>query len=106
MSFLGFLIAFGHLLASARIIVVDDAMYEKFGTTSVIPNRPSTLAQEPRQRKLRGSKVNDIVLGRLKDGQAHKTDLQAALASANKAPGSLSTALSSLQKSGQVRRLG
>ena len=75
--------------------------------SEVKPLKPRDLASAPpHQRKLRGSKVNNAILGKLREGRAHSADLRTALADAGLAPGSLSTGLALLQKAGQIKRLG
>ena len=57
-------------------------------------------------RAKRVSKVNSAILAAMKDGPASVPALKAALQEAHMSPGSLSTGLSQLQKSGEVKRVG
>jgi hypothetical protein len=61
---------------------------------------------KPRGRKSSGSTVNTTVLAAMEFGPASILALKQALADAGKAPGSLSTALAALQKSGAIERAG
>ena len=56
------------------------------------------------RRGPRTSKVNDAIVAALKDGARQPNDLKEALQKAGLSPGSLSTGLAALQKSGQVNR--
>jgi predicted Rossmann fold nucleotide-binding protein DprA/Smf involved in DNA uptake len=62
------------------------------------------LVRGPRKRG--GSKVNDTVLAAMANGATSTAILKQALTDAGNAPGSLSTALAQLQKSGKVERVG
>jgi hypothetical protein len=58
----------------------------------------------PKPRAVRGSKVNDAILGALADGPQSAKTLKAALEKAGLAGGSLSTGLALLQKAHRVER--
>ena len=55
-------------------------------------------------RSKRKSKVVDTILSTLKEGPTHSAELRSALASRGMSESSLSTGLSILQKSGQIKR--
>ena len=60
----------------------------------------------PKVRQLRGSKVNDTILAALHNSTLTVKQLKEALEQADLSPGSLSTGISMLQKSGQIERVG
>lgn len=68
------------------------------------PSRPSPLERKP--RKMRGSKVNQAILAEMVGGPASIPALKHALERAGMAPGSLSTGIAALTKSGQIERVG
>ena len=60
----------------------------------------------PKARQLRGSKVNDTILAALHNSTLTVKQLKEALEQADLSPGSLSTGIAMLQKSGQIERVG
>jgi predicted Rossmann fold nucleotide-binding protein DprA/Smf involved in DNA uptake len=67
---------------------------------------PSNEAKPVRTRAKRVSKVNTAIENALQSGPKSARDLKQALEEAHLSPGSVSTGLAQLQKSGQVERLG
>lgn len=64
-------------------------------------------APEPQKaRQARGSKVNDAILAALENEPMPIKQLKEALESAGLSPGSLSTGIAALTKSGQIERVG
>ena len=63
-------------------------------------------AAAPKARQLRGSKVNDTILAALHNSTLTVKQLKEALEQADLSPGSLSTGIAVLQKSGQIERVG
>ena len=64
-------------------------------------------AEERRKvRQPRGSKVNDTILAALHNSTLTVRQLKEALEQADLSPGSLSTGIAMLQKSGQIERVG
>jgi predicted Rossmann fold nucleotide-binding protein DprA/Smf involved in DNA uptake len=71
----------------------------------------ATTPEAPRPRKgarnrVRGSKVNAVILEALSNASKTVKELKEALEAANLSPGSLSTGLAMLQRSGEVERVG
>lgn len=69
-------------------------------------NTPLAVRMPHKTRAVRGSKVNDAILGALADGPQSAKTLKAALEKAGLAGGSLSTGLALLQKAHRVERVG
>jgi predicted Rossmann fold nucleotide-binding protein DprA/Smf involved in DNA uptake len=69
-------------------------------------NEPPRAAPVARTRAKRVSKVNTAIENALQSGPKSARDLKQALEEAHLSPGSVSTGLAQLQKSGQVERLG
>lgn len=67
-----------------------------------IYNDPVILPKKTRRN--RGSKVLDVVLNRLNQGEAQSSDMRHALEVEGLSPNSLSTALAVLQKDGRIKR--
>jgi predicted Rossmann fold nucleotide-binding protein DprA/Smf involved in DNA uptake len=61
---------------------------------------------EPNRRGPRGSKVNNTILDALQSSTLTVRQLKEALEHAGMSPGSLSTGIASLTKSGQIERVG
>jgi predicted Rossmann fold nucleotide-binding protein DprA/Smf involved in DNA uptake len=70
------------------------------------PPRAAPVAAPVRTRAKRVSKVNTAIENALQSGPKSARDLKQALEEAHLSPGSVSTGLAQLQKSGQVERLG
>jgi predicted Rossmann fold nucleotide-binding protein DprA/Smf involved in DNA uptake len=70
------------------------------------PPRAAPAAAPVRTRAKRVSKVNTAIENALQSGPKSARDLKQALEEAHLSPGSVSTGLAQLQKSGQVERLG
>jgi predicted Rossmann fold nucleotide-binding protein DprA/Smf involved in DNA uptake len=62
--------------------------------------------REPNRRGPRGSKVNNTILEALQNSTLTVRQLKEALEHAGMSPGSLSTGIAALTKSGQIERVG
>jgi predicted Rossmann fold nucleotide-binding protein DprA/Smf involved in DNA uptake len=89
----------GPLVPSVVIKVVGSAEANE-------PPRAAPVAAPVRTRAKRVSKVNTAIENALQSGPKSARDLKQALEDAHLSPGSVSTGLAQLQKSGQVERLG
>jgi predicted Rossmann fold nucleotide-binding protein DprA/Smf involved in DNA uptake len=67
---------------------------------------PEWHEKAPKARNLRGSKVNNTILDALQNSTLTVRQLKEALEHAGMSPGSLSTGIASLTKSGQIERVG
>ena len=78
-------------------VIPDTELNDAVGTST--PVRPAEIV-----RRKRGSRVVDVVLDRLKQGEAQSSDMRHALEVSGLSPNSLSTALAILQKDGRIKR--
>jgi predicted Rossmann fold nucleotide-binding protein DprA/Smf involved in DNA uptake len=87
------------------IDLIDSGQAANASITPVPEENPISKSAPARgTRALRGSKVNDTVRAALADGPRTVKQLKTALEEGGFAPGSLSTALMALQKSGEIGR--
>lgn len=91
-------------VAGTMQVIVSKIVRETGDATPSL--RPRRRHGPPQPKRVRSSKVNDTILATLgEQGEASAKDLKDALERANLSPGSLSTGLAALQKSGQIERV-
>jgi predicted Rossmann fold nucleotide-binding protein DprA/Smf involved in DNA uptake len=69
------------------------------------PLEEQAISEPPYKLRTRSSKVNDTIIASLQTGPLSAKQLKQGLEDAGLAPGSLSTGLAALQKSGQIARV-
>jgi hypothetical protein len=102
-SFIEMIEKVGPVAGTMQVIVSKIVRETGDATPSLRPRREHG---PPQPKRVRSSKVNDTILATLgEQGEASAKDLKDALERANLSPGSLSTGLAALQKSGQIERV-
>ena len=99
----------GPLVDRVVISVTQDTSASQADLASGQPEyvrKPVRKGIVPKARKLRGSKVNSTILEAMEGGPKTVKELKDALEAADLAAGSLSTGLATLQRSGEVERVG
>ena len=101
-SFVHFVDNVGPVVGQLVVTVEADQEAEAEAEAEAAPDEPAA----PKVRQLRGSKVNDTILAALHNSTLTVKQLKEALEQADLSPGSLSTGIAMLQKSGQIERVG
>jgi hypothetical protein len=84
-------------------VVITTTPVERFA--SAAPAK-AAVAKRVALGAIRGSKVNDTIVTALQNGPTTVKELKQALEAAGLSPGSLSTGIAHLQRSGEIERVG
>jgi hypothetical protein len=104
-AFTDFIEKVGPVAGQMTVSVSKVVREQSIGDTQS-PYKPRREHGPPQPKRVRSSKVNDTILATLgEQGEASAKDLKDALERASLSPGSLSTGLAALQKSGQIERV-